>query len=82
MVVDFVSEGTYSQSEERDLGNQWPRAPISMVVSSAWHPLESRPLIASWYNSLPCFIVLNYAGSRESYTGQLVQSWQSPCQSR
>ena len=58
MAVDLVSEGTGSRSEERVLGSQWPRVPISTMTSSEENPLESRLLRACWYISLFSFLVL------------------------
>ena len=58
MAVDLVSEGTGSRSEERVLGSQWLRVPISTMTSSEENPLESRLLRACWYISLFSFLVL------------------------
>jgi len=47
VVVDLFSEGKHRRRAEQVQGNQWPRAPISMVYSKEERPLASRSLKTS-----------------------------------
>ena len=44
---DLLREGKVSRSSQRDLGNQCPRVPISMVNKEEFSPLAPRSLRAS-----------------------------------